>query len=167
MELQEAKTKFIQAWGSLGTEWGINKTMAQIHGYLLVTNDPKSTDDIMKELMISRGNANMNIRMLMDLGIVYKEAVPGNRKDFFVGEKDMWLVAKKIAGERRRRELEPVLRVLSQVKEAKGKDKNEVKEFKEMVGQISEMASFADTMLGRFENSERSRMMKMMMKVFG
>lgn len=72
MEFKEAKNKFVQTWGALGSQWGINKTMAQIHALLMVSNEAVSMEDIMDELQISRGNASMNLRALMDWGIVYK-----------------------------------------------------------------------------------------------
>ena len=65
MEFKEAKNKFVQTWGALGSQWGINKTMAQIHALLMVSNEPLSMEDIMEELQISRGNASMNIRLLI------------------------------------------------------------------------------------------------------
>ena len=71
MEFKEAKNKFVQTWGALGSQWGINKTMAQIHALLMVSSEAVSMEDIMEELQISRGNASMNIRALMDWGIVY------------------------------------------------------------------------------------------------
>jgi len=65
MQFQEAKIKFIQTWGSLGSQWGINKTMAQIHALLMISPEALSMDDIMEELHISRGNASMNLRSLI------------------------------------------------------------------------------------------------------
>ena len=62
MELAAAKEKFIQSWGALGSNWGINRTMAQIHALLLIAPESLSADDIMEQLQISRGNASMNIR---------------------------------------------------------------------------------------------------------
>ena len=76
MQLDEARQKFIQSWGTLGSAWGINKAMGQIHALLLVSEDPLSTEEVMEELQISRGNANMNIRALMDWGIVEKKIEP-------------------------------------------------------------------------------------------
>ena len=112
MEFSDAKQKFIQSWGILGTSWGINRAMAQIHALLLISPRSLSTDEIMEELNISRGNANMNIRALIDWGIVFKEIRPGERKEFFYSEKYIWGVAKQIMKERRRNELEPVVKVL-------------------------------------------------------
>src|SRR6187402_37289 len=115
MEFKEAKNKFIQTWGALGSQWGINKTMAQIHALLMVSAEPLSMEDIMEELLISRGNASMNLRALMDWGIVYKEYKSGERKEFFTAEKDLDELAVKIAKERSKREIKPALKVLKEV----------------------------------------------------
>jgi DNA-binding transcriptional regulator GbsR (MarR family) len=77
--------------------------MAQIHALLLLAHEPLSAEDIMEELQISRGNANMNIRALVDWGLVHKELKSGERKEFFVAEKDMWLVVKKIIIQRKKK----------------------------------------------------------------
>ena len=105
MKLEEAENKFIEIWGALGTQWGISRTMAQIHAYLMVKNDPKTTEDIMRDLQISRGNANMNTRALIEWGLVHKVIKSGERKDFFIAERDIWEVTKKIASQRRKKEL--------------------------------------------------------------
>ena len=89
MKLTEGKEKFIQAWGTLGSSWGINRTMAQVHALLLIAPESLCAEDIMEELNISRGNANMNIRALMDWGLVSKELKSGERKEFFSAEKDI------------------------------------------------------------------------------
>ena len=89
MKLKEAEEKFISAWGTFGTQWGINRTMAQIHALLLISEKALSAEDIMKELNISRGNVNMNVRELMLWGIVHKVLKFGERKEFFTAEKDI------------------------------------------------------------------------------
>ncbi len=144
MKLDEAKQQFILNWGVLGTQWGINRTMAQIHALLLVSLEPLSADDIMKELQISRGNTNMNVRELMDWGIVEKILKPGERKEFFLAEKDIWVVAMRIIKERKRREVEPILNALDQLKnvEAEKGDK-EAQHFIAMVTDIQKFAGQA------------------------
>lgn len=144
MKLEEAKQQFIQNWGVLGTQWGINRTMAQIHALLLVSADPLSADDIMAQLQISRGNTNMNVRELMDWGIVEKVLKPGERKEFFTAEKDIWTVAMRIIKERKRREVEPILNALNQLKDVEG-DKNDkdVKLFLETMSDIQKFANQA------------------------
>ena len=115
MEWQEGKDKFLQAWGTLGTSWGINRTMAQIHALLMISPEARSADDVMDELKISRGNANMNIRALMDWGLVYKELRAGDRREYFIAEKDMWKVVRQIILNRKKKELDPMLKVLEEI----------------------------------------------------
>src|SRR6187402_2556798 len=126
MEYNEAKHKFIQAWGTLGSSWGINKAMAQIHALLLLATEPLSAEDIMEDLQMSRGNVNMNLRALMDWGLVKKEHKVGERKEFFSTGKDVWDLAKQVSKERRRREIEPILNVLEEVKSVSGTDKKSI-----------------------------------------
>ena len=140
MKLIESKEKFINAWGTLGTSWGINRTMAQVHALLLVSPDALSAEDIMEELTISRGNTNMNVRTLIDWGLVFKETRSGERKEFFTAEKDIWKVFKQIAKERRKRELEPIFKVLDEVKNVEGdkRDKN-IKSFVDTIEDIERL----------------------------
>ena len=147
MEFKEAKNKFVQTWGALGSQWGINKTMAQIHALLMVSNEPISMEDVMEELQISRGNASMNLRALMDWGIVYKEYKAGERREFFTAEKDLDELAIKIARERSKREIRPALKVL---KEVSSIDSNATEEERHFVDQTTKLYDFvlkADNML--------------------
>ena len=116
MTLEQAKNQFIQTWGSYGSQWGINRTMAQIHAYLLVSDGPRSTDEIMQQLSISRGNANMNLRELINWNLLYRESISGDRREYFRAEKDMWEVAKRILQERKRREFDPLTQHLQELK---------------------------------------------------
>ena len=102
MEFEEAREKYIHAWGALGSSWGINRTMAQIHALLLVSTEPISTEDIMDELQVSRGNANMNIRTLIDWGLAKKIVKSGERRDFFITEKDIWELGVQVVKERKK-----------------------------------------------------------------
>ena len=146
MEYQEARDKFLQAWGTLGSQWGINRTMAQIHALLLISPDPLTAIDIKDALQISTGNTNMNLRALMDWGLVHKELKTGDRKDYFVAEKDMWDVVRKIIVQRKRRELEPVLKVLDELSVVEGNTK-EVAEFQKTVQDIRLFSNKADALL--------------------
>ena len=146
MTLQEGKDKFIQSWGALGSSWGINRTMAQIHALLLIAPESKSADEIIAELKISRGNANMNLRALIDWGLVYKELKPGERKEFFVAEKDMWEVVKNIITQRKKKELEPMLKVLDELSSVEPADR-ESEVFYEVIKDIKLFSSKADSTL--------------------
>lgn len=115
MNVCDGKAKFIEAWGKMASDWGINRTMAQVHALLMVSPRNLTADEVMEQLDISRGNANMNLRALMDWGLVHKKLVPGERKEFFIAEKDMMTVVKQIIIHRKKRELEPMLKVLDEV----------------------------------------------------
>ena len=111
----------------------------------------------MEELNISRGNVNMNVRELMDWDLVNKVLVSGERKEFFEAEKDIWEIAKRVAKERKRREIEPVLKVLEQLTKVEGDKKDKkIKEFTERIGElnnfVSKMDKSVDTMLKADEN---------------
>ena len=167
MKLEEARQQFVQSWGALATQWGINKTMAQVHALLLITTDPLSQDDLMDMLSISRGNVNMNIRELINWGLVERVVVVGERKEFFSAEKDIWKVVRLILKERKKRELEPLMRIMDQLKEVEGDKRNpELKAFTDMVGNISKFAHQADrsldTMIRADENWFWGSLVKLM-----
>lgn len=167
MELQEAKYQFIETWGKLATEWGINRSMAQVHALLLVSAEPLSTEDIMDQLQISRGNANMNIRELMIWDLISKVLKPGDRKEYFEAEKDIWEVAKRVAKERKRREIEPVIKVLNQISKVEGNPEDkQIKAFKDTVNNLNDfvgkMDKSVDTMLKADENWFFSTIFKML-----
>lgn len=146
MDYTEGKEKFIQAWGALGSNWGVSRTMAQIHALLLLSKEPMSADEVMEELQISRGNANMNLRALIDWQLVYKELKPGERREFFVAEKDMAKVVKSIVIQRKKKELEPMLRVLDDLTGVEG-DSEEASEFRNVVKDLKLFSSKADSAL--------------------
>ncbi len=153
MEYQEGKDKFLQTWGALGSNWGINRTMAQIHALLLIAPEALSAEEIRDELQISMGNANMNLRALIDWGLVYKELKTGERKDFFIAEKDMWEVVKKIIQQRKKKELEPLSKTLDEISDIQGDDEK-AEEFKKMVKEIKLFSNKADSMLDRITEAD-------------
>lgn len=165
MKFKEAKNKFIQTWGALGSQWGINKTMAQIHALLMVSPEPLSMEDIMEELLISRGNASMNLRALMDWGIVYKEYKSGERKEFFTAEKDLDELAVKIAQERSKREIKPALRVLKDVSSIKGNETKETKHFVEQTSKLYDFVLKADNMIDKVTEFKDNWIGRLVMKI--
>ena len=167
MKLTEAKQQFISSWGAFGTHWGINRTMAQIHALLLISPDPMTQDDIMEELDISRGNTNMNIRELINWRLVERVLLPGERKEYFSAEKDIWKVVKQIVKERKKRELEPMLQLLDKLEEVDGdkKDKN-IKTFVDTVSSIKKLGKQADKTLDVMIKAEESWFLGTMMKFF-
>lgn len=167
MELAEAKQKFIEAWGKLGSEWGINRTMAQVHALLLISPEALTTEDIMEALSISRGNANMTLRELMDWGLVEKQHRAGERKEYFFADKDTWNIAKQVARERKKRELEPILKVLGELSQVKGNEKDpEYKTFKTSVADINKLAGNVNRTLDTMIKAEESWFWGSIFKLF-
>ena len=109
---ESARDQFVVQWGSLGTQWGINRTMAQIHALLITAPEPMSTDEVMDKLEISRGNAHTNLKELVSWNLVRILSKKGDRKEYFEAEKDIWTIFITIAKERRRREIDPAIRLL-------------------------------------------------------
>ncbi|HEU5166701.1 MAG TPA: MarR family transcriptional regulator [Chitinophagaceae bacterium] len=167
MKLLEAKQQFISSWGAFGTHWGINRTMAQIHALLLISPDPLTQDDIMEDLNISRGNTNMNIRELINWGLVERVILPGERKEYFTAEKDIWKVVKQIVKERKKRELEPMMQLLDKLEDVEGDKKDKkVKTFVDTVSSIKRLGLQADKTLDVMIKAEENWFVNNLMKIF-
>jgi DNA-binding transcriptional regulator GbsR (MarR family) len=166
MNIAEAKEQFINSWGAFGSQWGINRTMAQIHALLLVSNKPLSQDDVMEQLDISRGNTNMTVRELIDWGLVERVILTGERKEFFVAEKDIWKVAVQIIKERKKRELEPMLKLLEQLKLVDGDKKDdEVKLFTTVISDIHKLVKQTDGILNQTIKAEQNWLLSNIIKI--
>ena len=167
MELVEAKQKFIEAWGKLGSEWGINRTMAQVHALLLITPEELTTEEIMETLQISRGNANMTLRDLISWGLVEKRHKPGERKEYFYADKDTWNIARQVAKERRKRELDPIIKILDELSKVQGeKNDPEFKTFNKSITDINKLAKNVDKTLETMLKAEESWFWGSILKVF-
>ncbi|OYX85191.1 MAG: transcriptional regulator [Flavobacteriales bacterium 32-34-25] len=164
MEIKEAKNKFIQTWGALGSQWGINKTMAQIHALLMVSTEAVSMEEVMEELQISRGNASMNLRALMDWGIVYKEYKAGERREFFTAEKDLDELAVKIAKERSKREIKPALKILKEVSSINSNNTAEEIQFIEQTTKLYDFVLKADNVLDKITEYKDNWLTKLVVK---
>jgi len=164
MEFKDAKNKFVQTWGALGSQWGINKTMAQIHALLMVSHEAVSMEDIMEELQISRGNASMNLRALMDWGIVYKEYKAGERREFFTAEKDLDELAVKISRERSKREIKPALKVLKEVSSIKSDATAEERHFVDQTTKLYDFVLQADNVLDKITEYKDNCLAQLLVK---
>jgi len=164
MDFQEAKKHFIQTWGELGTNWGINRTMGHIHALLLISPELLSAEDIMEELQISRGNANMNLRNLLDWGLVYRRSKVGERKDFFTAEKVLWNVFRKTLEKRKTKELNPMLDMIKKISNVEANDPKS-EEFNRFVKDLDSISSAADNALDKLINSDSNIFLNAFVKV--
>ena len=105
--------KFIESWGVMGSVWGINASTARVHALLMVSEGPLSLDDIATKLAISRGNASMCLKELRNWGVVKLIKEPGDRRDYYVSESDVRKMFFAIARERKRREFDPLVEVVT------------------------------------------------------
>ena len=167
MNIIEAKQKFIEQWGILATQWGINRTMAQVHALPLISDKNMSTDVIMTALSISRGNANMNVRELMNWSLVRKVIAPGDRKEYFTAEKDMWKVAMNIMEQRKKRELDPMVKLLDELSKVEGDKRNlEIKSFADSMNSIKKFSEQADKIMGVMIKAEENWFWGSFLKIF-
>ncbi len=145
-KLAQSKALFVRRWGEMGVYWGISRTMAEIHALLYVTSSPLCTDDLMKQLQISRGNASMNLRSLVDWGLIHRVHLRGDRKEYFTSENGVWEMFETIVRQRRRREVEPILETIQRcgemVDEARpalaGERGAEAEEYRQRLRQMQE-----------------------------
>jgi DNA-binding transcriptional regulator GbsR (MarR family) len=112
--LRTAQDTFIRRWGEMAQTWGINRTMGEIFAFCYITGQPQCTDDVMERLNISRGNASMSLRALVDWGIIRRMHRRGERREYFETLSDVWEMFSIIAAERKRREMDPVLETIRQ-----------------------------------------------------
>jgi len=153
---EESKNLLVRRWGEMGGYWGINRTMAEIHALLFVTRQPLCTDDIMDRLKISRGNASMNLRALVDWGLIERVHKIGDRKEYFQADTDVWRMFETIMRERRRREVEPVITTIDRCREMvagrlTGLQETDPKDIKEYRRRLDELRNFLATMGTLFE----------------
>ncbi|MEX0876642.1 MAG: MarR family transcriptional regulator [Phycisphaerales bacterium] len=116
-QLVEAQDRFIASWGRMGSVWGISRTMAEAHALLYITGRPQCTDEIMERLGVSRGNVSMSVRSLLEWGVIEKVRQPGDRKEYYQAEQDVWSMLRAVARERIKREVDPLLDALDEIGE--------------------------------------------------
>ena len=148
----EEKNRFIESWGSMGILWGINRSMARIHAYLLLSEQPADAEEISDYLIISRGNASMCLKELRNWGVVQRVNKSGDRRDFYMTEPDTWKMLYRIAVNRKSREFDPALhalRYLLSEADMKGSEK-----VHERLSQVEDILATLDHIITRFLESE-------------
>ncbi|MCP5549726.1 MAG: MarR family transcriptional regulator [Akkermansiaceae bacterium] len=111
-DLPPAISRFILHWGEMGTKWGINRTVAQIHALLFVSERPLNAEEIVATLGVARSNVSNSLKELQNWGIVRVVHLPGDRRDHFESMRDVFEMFRVIAAERKRREIDPTLGML-------------------------------------------------------
>ena len=154
MKKSEKLEKFVESWGSMGVFWGINRSMARIHAFILVSEDPVDLDEIAEYLKISRGNASMCLKELRQWGVIQRVHVSGDRRDFYVSEPDAWKMFFRIAVGRKAREFDPALEALRLIIKEVDNEKN--KNVHQRLVQIEEIFMTFDGILNKYLQSEQN-----------
>jgi DNA-binding transcriptional regulator GbsR (MarR family) len=155
--LDASRAAFVRRWGEMAGYWGINRTMAEIHALLYATTRPLCTDDMMQQLQISRGNASMNLRSLVDWGLIERTHLRGDRKEYFVCRTDVWQMFETIMQERRRREVAPIIETIRQCRDAVAAElpslpRADCEEARAYLSRLDAMREFLDTMNSLFDS---------------
>ncbi len=160
--LSTAQEQLVETWGRLAYAWGVGPTMAQIFALLYVYPDPLDSDTILATLNISRGNVSINLRKLLEWGLIHKIDIPGSRKSLYTAERDIWIVAANIIRERFSREIAPIQELLKQLRENPSFDENphfhqSIQEIQSVVSLLTHVVELALPLL---VSTDRSRIAK-------
>ena len=151
-DLPPVTQKFILHWGEMGTRWGINRTVAQVHALLFLSDKPLPADEIAKTLGVARSNISTSLRELQNWGIVRIVHLAGDRRDHFESMKDVFAMFRVIARERKRREIEPTLRVLRDCMADAGKPKAAAPYTRE---RLADLVNFFEIATTAYEQMEK------------
>jgi DNA-binding transcriptional regulator GbsR (MarR family) len=141
--LSPVQQKFVLHWGEMGTRWGINRTVAQIHALLFISSKPLNAEEIVQALGVARSNVSNSLKELQGWGIVKRVHVMGDSRDHFECMKDVWEMFRAVMDERKKREFDPTERMLRECIAEAAKDK-ETDEYTEQ--KLRELAGFFETM---------------------
>ncbi len=123
IKLSPAQQSYILHWGEMGTKWGINRTVAQVHALLFISPNPLNAEQITNTLQVARSNVSNSLRELMGWGIVRRVHVLSDRRDHFESMGDVWEMFRVILDERKKREIDPTLAMLEQCLQEARKEK--------------------------------------------
>ncbi len=139
-KLSSVQQKFILHWGEMGTKWGINRTVAQIHALLFISEKPLNADDLVETLSVARSNVSSSLKELQGWGIIRRVHVMGDKRDHFESMKDVWEMFRVVLDERKKREIDPTIAMLRECVAEAEEETNEYTEQK-----LRELAEFFET----------------------
>ena len=151
MALTPVQQKFILHWGRMGSQWGINRTVAQIHALLYLSPDPLNAEEIATLLGIARSNVSTSLWELQNWGIIQTVPVLGDRRDHFQSVKDVWEMFRTVLDERKKREVDPTLALLRECVEESRESKTEAETHK----RLAALLDFFETMTTWYEQMKK------------
>jgi len=166
MELSDYEKQFVLHWGEMGTHWGINRTVAQLHALLYLAEEPLDAATISEALNVARSNVSTSLKELIAWGLIRVVHVLGDRKDHFQAEKDPLTIFQIIARERKKREIDPVLSITKECLEKATQYRNT-----HVSGQLVELVNFIESVNGFYEWADKlppkliKRLLKLQRKI--
>lgn len=149
MNLSPTEQKFVLHWGEMGTRWGVNRTVAQIHALLFLANKPLNAEDIAESLGVARSNVSNSLKELQSWKLIKISHVLGDRRDHFVALQDVWEIFRVIVEERKRREIDPTLTVL---RECAIEGEHDAELEPGSLARMTEVLAFLDMLSNSFED---------------
>ena len=159
--LSPVTQKFVLHWGEMGTRWGINRTVAQIHALLFLSPRPLPAEEIAATLAIARSNVSNSLHELQNWGIVRVVHVLGDRRDHFESMKDVFAMFRVITHERKKREIDPTLQVLQRCIAEAGKSKLADRYTKERLTDLLQFFELAETAYAQLEKLPTAALLKL------
>jgi len=167
-KLPPALERFVLHWGDMGSQWGVNRSVAQIQALLFLSDRPLNAEEISRTLGLARSNVSTSIKELLGWRLISRAPVRGDRRDHFVAETDIWEMAKRIAQGRKERELDPALAVLRQAAAEAGDDPRAPQAARARLGQMLEFVEATNRWYAQMMNlpvPALARLMRMGAKV--
>jgi DNA-binding transcriptional regulator GbsR (MarR family) len=172
-EIRAAQDRFIEFWGEMGTRWGVQRSMTEVHALLFIAGEPLSAEDIMERLSISRGSVSTTLKQLVEWGLVQRVRLKdrADRRDYHQAEQDVWKLFYTILRARKRREFDPLVEELGGCRVAqKGSRKSDrSKQHDQKIDELLELCTFFDGLANTVSKSGKGieRASKLLARVLG
>lgn len=172
-EIRAAQDRFIEFWGEMGTRWGVQRSMTEVHALLFIAGEPLSAEDIMERLSISRGSVSTTLKQLVEWGLVQRVRLKdrADRRDYHQAEQDVWKLFYTILRARKRREFDPLVEELGGCRVAqKGSRKSDrSKQHDQKIDELLELCKFFDGLANTVSKSGKGieRASKLLARVLG
>ena len=160
-DLPEAVQRFILHWGDMGTTWGVNRTVAQIHALLFIMEQPLNAEQITECLGVARSNVSNSVKELLAFKTISRVPVAGDRRDYYTAETDVWEVAKRIAAVRKAREIDPALETLTYCLNVAEGDKGVSAEQRKRLQDMADFTATMDHWYGQMQTLPTSTLTKL------
>ena len=154
--------EFILHWGEMGTHWGANRSVAQVHALLYLSDKPLDAETICESLDLARSNVSTALKELQGFGIVRRTHVAGDRRDHFVAETELWDMFMAITAERKKREIDPVIAKLAELKERMAANSDLPAHIRDRIGGMHDFIGTLTTWYGQVRGLKKSTLISLM-----